>query len=144
MYKLFIEKNITSKELLNKILKKYHIKDEILWNEFGKPYLKHHPFYFNLSHSKEYTVCGISDHEIGVDIEHITMREHIIPRITTKEEKETIKNADDFTKLWVKKEAYVKYLGIGLSYGLKNVDTLHLNNIDLLKFHDYYIAIYHE
>ena len=140
MYKLFISKKLSTKELLAKVLKKYNINSKILYNEYGKPYLENNELYFSLSDSKEYSVCVISDKNIGVDIEHITYKPNILKKICTEEELKLINNEEDFTKMWVKKESYVKFLGIGISYGLKNVDTLKLN-IMLKKYKDYYIGI---
>ncbi len=142
MYKLYIEKNISSANLLQKVLKEYAINDEIIYNNYGKPYLKNKELYFNISHSYEYTVLVISNKEIGVDIEKITMRKKVMEKICNEEEKALIKTAEDFTKIWVKKECYTKYLGIGLSYGLENVDTLKLPNFIIKKRDDYFIAIY--
>ena len=144
MYKLYIEKNISSEYLLKKVLNEYKIKDEIIYNEYGKPYLKNNEVYFNISHSGIYTVLVICSNEVGVDIEKIAMHEKVIAKVCTDEEKKLIKNAEDFTKVWVKKESYVKFLGIGLSYGLKNVDTLKNNNFIIKKIDDYYISIYME
>lgn len=144
MYKLYIEKNISSKELLKKVLDEYGIKDEIVYNAYGKPYLKNNELYFNISNSHEYTVLVISSKEVGVDIEKITMKERVIDKVCNDNEKKLIKTEEDFTLMWVKKESYVKYLGIGLAYGLKNVDTLKLKNFIIKKFKDYYIAIYKE
>ncbi len=144
MYKLYIEKNISSEKLLKKVLDEYNIKDEIIYNEYGKPYLKNNEVYFNISHSGIYTVLVTSSSEVGVDIEKIAMHEKVMAKVCTDEEKKLIKNAEDFTKIWVKKESYVKFLGIGLSYGLKNVDTLKNNNFIIKKIDDYYISIYME
>lgn len=141
MYKLYIGKNKNSKEMLQKVLKKYHHSDDIFYNEYGKPFLKDNKMYFNISHCQEYTVIVVADKEVGVDIQKITYRKKIINRIFTPEEKNYLKTAKDFTKMWVKKESYVKYLGKGLSYGLKNVNTLKLNNIRIKKYKNYYIAI---
>jgi 4'-phosphopantetheinyl transferase len=141
MYKIFIKKNTDSNKMLNNILKKYHINNDIFYNEYGKPYIKNNPLYFNISHSNNITVIAISDKEIGIDIEHITFKKNIIDKICTEEEKLLINNAHGFTKLWVKKESYIKYLGTGLSYGLKNVDTNKLKFI-IKKYKNYYISIY--
>ena len=141
MYKLFIAKNKDSKLFLLEILKKYHIDYGIFYNEYGKPYIKNNPIYFNISHSKPYTVICIADKEVGIDIEKITYRKRVLNKICTCTEIQHINNAHDFTKLWVKKEAYVKYLGIGLSYDLKKVNTLDLK-FKLKKYKNYYIAIY--
>ncbi len=143
MYKLYIEKNISSKELLNKVLNELNIKDEIIYNEYGKPYLKNNEIFFNISNCDIYTVLVISSKEVGVDIEKITIKENIIDKICNENEKKLIKSPIDFTSIWVKKESYVKYLGVGLSYGLKNVDTTKLNYI-IKKFNNYLIAIYGE
>ena len=44
--------------------------------------------------------------------------------------------------MWTIKESYVKMKGIGLSYGLNNVDTLSLKkNIKLLNYKNYIICI---
>ena len=141
MYKLLFINKLNTKELLDYVLNKYNIKKDIIYNSYGKPYLKNNELYFNLSNSGIYSICGISDKEIGVDIERITYKERVIERICNDLEKEFIKDKDDFTMIWVKKEAYVKYLGKGLSYGLKNVDTTKLDII-LKKYNDYYIGIY--
>ena len=142
MYKLYIEKNISSKDLLKKVLDEKQIKDEIVYNSYGKPYLKNNELYFNISHSDCYTVLAISNQEIGVDIEKVTMRKKVIDKICNAKEKKLIKSEEDFTIMWVKKESYVKYLGIGLAYGLENVNTLELNNYVIKKYNDYYIAVY--
>lgn len=142
MYKLYLEKNISSKDLLDKVLKENNIQDEIIYNDYGKPYLKNNEIYFNISSSYEYTALVISDKEVGVDIEKINYKKRIINRICTEEEAKTIKTKDDFTIIWVKKESYVKYLGVGISYGLKNVNTLKLNNFIIKKIDDYYLSIY--
>ena len=58
-------------------------KDMIENNKYGKPYIKNNPIYFNISHSSDYVVIGISDSAIGVDIEHLVPQEradHLIKR----------------------------------------------------------------
>ena len=44
-------------------------KEMISYNEFNKPYLKNNNIYFNISHCRNYVLVGISDCEIGVDIQ---------------------------------------------------------------------------
>ena len=140
MYKIFIEKNTSTKALLDKVLKRLNISDEIIYNEYGKPYLKSNKIYFSLSDSKEYTVCAISDKEIGVDIEHITYKDRVIKKVCTEEEIKHIKTPEDFTIMWVKKESYSKLIGLGLSYDFKKIDT-NKNKFDIFKKEDYYIAV---
>jgi len=144
MYSLYIEKNISSEELLKKVLKKYHIEYDIFYNEYGKPYLKNNELYFNISHSKDYTVLVTSNKEIGVDIQYLTFNEKTRDRICTEEEQKIAINELEFTKIWAKKEAYIKKIGIGLEYGMKNVDTTKIDTIDLYKKENYIIAICYE
>lgn len=143
MYKLYIEKNISSKDLLKRVLKELNISDEIIYNEYGKPYLKNNEIYFNISHSNEYTIIGISSSEIGVDIEKIRpIKENVINKVCTDDEKKLIKNDEDFTLIWVKKESYVKWVGMGIGYGLKNVDTTKITNFIIKRLDNYYISVY--
>ena len=141
MYRLFIEKNISSEDFLKKILKKYHIEYDIFYNENRKPYIKNNPIFFNISHSGEYIVCVVSDKEIGVDIQKITIKDKVVDKICTENELKYPITPEYFTILWVKKESYVKKLGIGLSFGLQNVDTTLIDTFDLYRIDDYFIAV---
>ncbi len=147
MYKLYLEKNISSKELLTKILEKENVTNvEIVYNNYGKPYLKNNELYFNLSHDRNMTVLVTSNKEIGVDIEYLTYKQSVVNKYFTPIEQEIIKNSKDkeydFTKIWVMKESYVKMLGIGITYGLQNVDTVVLaNKFEIIDKDDYLIAI---
>lgn len=142
MYRLYIEKNISSNDLLKKVLLENKITDDIIYNKYGKPYLKNTNVYFNISNCDEYTVIAVSSKEVGVDIEKITFKKRVIDKMCTAEEKKLIKTPEDFTIMWVKKESYIKYLGIGLEYGLKNVDTIKLKNFIIKKIDNYYISLY--
>ena len=141
MYKLFIKKTNNSHEFLNKVLEKYHCNNDIFYNEYGKPYLKNKRLYFNISHSGDYTAIVIADKEVGLDIQKITYKERVIRKCFTEDEKKKCHNSNDFTKIWVKKESYVKCKGMGYSYGLKNVDTTKIRGFKLRKYKDYYISI---
>ena len=140
MYRLYIEKNTSSKKLLKKILAENKINDDIIYNEYGKPYFKNDEIFFSISHSYDYVVCVISDKEVGVDIQKITYRPRIIKRICSSEEQNRINSPEDFTEMWTKKESYAKFLGLGISYGLKKINTL-LNDYTVIKLEDYYITI---
>lgn len=144
MLEIYIDKDISSHDLLEKVLTKYKIKPELVYNEFGKPYLKNNDLYFNISHADNYIILVISEKEIGIDMEKITMKPRVMERVCTPDEQKLIKSPDDFTIMWVKKESYVKFLGVGLSYGLANVDTLKNPNFQIIKYRDYYISIYEE
>lgn len=147
MYKLYLEENISSKELLTKVLKDAHITNiDIVYNEHGKPYLKSSELYFNISHDKNMTVLVTSDKEIGVDLEYLTYKPSVVNKYFTPREQEIIKNSKnkeyDFTKIWVMKESYVKMLGIGILYGLEKVDTIKLiKKFEIIDKKEYLISI---
>lgn len=86
----------------------------------GKPYIhrENANFYFNLSHTDDWVLLGISDRPIGVDIERVReqLPRHLF-RILSKEEcafldalaEKEKKNA--FFRIWTMKESFVKYKG---------------------------------
>lgn len=148
MYRLYIKENANAKELLKESLKKdYNISDyEIIYNEYNKPYLKNEKIYFNISHSNRTIVLVISDKEIGVDVEYFVYKESVVRKYFTNNEQNEIQNSTnkvyDFTRIWVIKEAFVKMKGIGISYGLINVDTTKIKEqIELIENEKYLIAI---
>lgn len=146
MYKLYIKENTDSKSLLKYALNDNNIFDySISYNEYGKPYLNNN-LYFNISNSNNITACIISDKEIGLDIEKIKYNEKVAKRVLNVKEMEILnnsKNKDEmFTIFWTSKESYVKLLGIGIGYGLKNVDTTKLKEkIIIKKYNNYILAI---
>lgn len=147
MYKIYLEENISSKDLLTKVLNDDQIPDtNIIYNEHGKPYLKNNELFFNISHDKNMTVLVTSDKEIGVDLEYLTFKESVVNKYFTPREQEIIKKSKnkeyDFTKIWVMKEAYVKMLGTGILYGLEKVDTIKLTKkFEIIDKDEYLIAI---
>ncbi len=97
-------------------------------DEFKKPHLENGPG-FNISHSGNYVVVGFGPHALGVDIEEkraidwelITTHFHEAEReyIAAQENKE-----DAFYRIWARKEAYLKAVGIGILKGLNTVNAL--------------------
>lgn len=93
----------------------------------GKPYLaEQSAVHFNLSHCKGLAVCLLSPYACGVDVEaKRLMRDKVVRRSYSKTEQTAIAAAEDkdllFTRLWTLKEAYVKALGIGIGYPMKEV-----------------------
>ena len=116
---------------------------EYVYGENGKPYLagENVPF-FSLSHSGKYVVCGVSDYEIGVDVEAVSpIRLAVLRRCFTEEEQNWI--GDDpkrFTWLWTMKEAYIKMTGTGLSVPAKEVSVPFVECADLgnVYFHSFW------
>lgn len=109
-----------------------YITDEtpVIRNEHGKPSLADYPeIKYNLSHANGIAVCLISDNECGVDCEGVRpYRPNVVKRSFSENEKLMIENAGEnerdllFFRLWTLKEAYVKAIGIGISYPLNTVE----------------------
>jgi len=100
------------------------------YGEHGKPFIVGHPeIYFNMSHCCEAVVCALSDHPVGVDVESVrklseslvryTMNEHEVRQILSAEQP-----ALEFTRVWTRKEAVVKWSGRGIGDDMKEVLAL--------------------
>lgn len=91
-------------------------------NCFGKPYITNTvDSFFNVSHSGDYVICGVSNKPIGVDVEEIGKAPlEVAEYYFNMDEKKILrekngKEADKFFyALWTLKEAYLKMVGIGL------------------------------
>ncbi len=111
--------------LLKELLKNRQIKYEnieIYQNEYGKPYLKNHALYYNISHSFDYVITIISEKEIGIDIEKIRKTPKNTPRyFATPKEQEYIfsskeKIEERIFQIYTLKEAYFKMQGTNLNH----------------------------
>ena len=89
----------------------------------GKPFFRDYPNTFiSISHSGSIATCAISDKPTGIDIEQInTPKEGICERFFSNSECNYIASASDYTektnrffRVWVLKESYVKYTGVGI------------------------------
>ena len=134
--KLYITKEYNSKEIIDYLFK----EKNIIYNEFGKPYLEDNSLFFNISNKDNITVCVLSDKEIGIDIEKLCFKKDVIEYCCLEKEKTIIKNDYDFTLMWVKKESSIKALGCGMSIDLKTIDTLSYNGI-IIDYSNYLIGI---
>lgn len=102
-------------------------KEQYLTGKYGKPYMEGGPC-FNLSHSGKYVLLGVSDNEIGCDIEK--QREDDYLRLAKfvfhPKEIEILKNSnsikDCFFSFWTKKEAFLKALGEGFHRKSTEID----------------------
>ena len=120
---------------------------EFSYNEHGKPFLKNYPdWHFNISHCKTAVCCVISKKEIGIDIEEISVyKESLANYICNEKEFAELQNsenqAEDFYKLWTKKEAVFKMLGTGITKEIKDILNTPYINIETHKVGDYFISV---
>jgi 4'-phosphopantetheinyl transferase len=108
---------------------------EFGYNEFGKPYLRNrgHPaLHFNVSHSGAIALYAFSiDRQVGIDVEQIkpgVELDSIAQRYFTAAEALALHSLPPehqpaaFYRLWVRKEAYLKATGRGLSARLDHFE----------------------
>lgn len=89
----------------------------------GRPRIaEHDDVGVSLSHSAPWVMVGVSRHAIGVDIEVIasletanSVVEHLHPAERDLVREAGSACAEAFTRMWCRKEAYLKALGLGLA-----------------------------
>lgn len=143
-----ILKKKTEKDRINSLLSRLLVLSEISartgipqnkirfdFGSHGKPYLKESRLQFSLSHANGAICAAFSDMpenpengELGVDIENRTRRVNplMYKRSLSDEEQKTVRSSEDFLRCWVRKEAFLKRLGIGISRDLRGIDTTSL------------------
>ncbi|WP_324824433.1 4'-phosphopantetheinyl transferase family protein [Sinanaerobacter sp. ZZT-01] len=134
-----------SQGLLKEALRKHARKkglQEFLQSEIcvskgihGKPYIEQpcmDNLHFSISHTGIYWVCLIDGGEVGVDIENKTRNLsearilNIARRFFSEEELNAVKKQgkETFYQIWVRKEAFIKCKGTGLSENLKSFSAI--------------------
>lgn len=120
--------------LLDEILAEYGLNESEMsysQNEHKKPYFDNKSnLHFNLSHSKDYAAVAVSDNEVGIDIEQkrdVNLK--IAKRFFTENECDYIKSTDDFFRIWVLKESFIKAIGKGLACPLNSFEVRGLDKI---------------
>ena len=128
--------------LLIKALEEAGITDfEVIRPDRGKPHLKDHSdIFFNLSHSEDMAVLGISAREIGVDIEeNKSFKDSLADYVYSENEKALAKELsasvtlpDDgkeitpldivYTRFWTMKESIMKHSGRGIALEPKKIE----------------------
>ena len=95
--------------------------------KYGKLFLENREdIKFNLSHSGEYGVCAYGRYEVGVDVqEKRVTSESMVARFLNQIEMEDL--PEDLTqrilkvnRLWCIKESFIKLIGLGLLYDMRN------------------------
>lgn len=119
------------------------------YSSVGKPKVDIKDYHFNISHSGGYVLCGISQSDIGVDIEEIKDVDFRISKyVFSESEQKIIDSSEDdktdiFYRLWTMKESYLKATGEGFNSDIKSVsfdicesnifyDGWHIKEYDIL------------
>ncbi len=108
--------------LLNHVLKKQNLSErdmEYSVDSFGKPVFSNcSDLHFNLSHSGDWVICALSDRQVGADVQVISeYQKRIAERCFSQQDVAYLMKLSgevqnrEFTRLWARKEARVKYFG---------------------------------
>lgn len=103
---------------------------QFTYGPFGKPELADQPLHFNVSHSENQCLIALAHQPVGVDIE--ALGPHVDPALLMDlvchpEERMALAGLppaaqrDRFLKLWTRKEAYCKAVGLGLQLSLPTI-----------------------
>ncbi len=113
----------------------------------GKPYIKNKDgawLEFSLSHTNGAVIAAFSeDGEIGIDIERPDRRvsDVLYNRVLCEEERFHVTSGTDFLLAWVKKEAFLKRLGVGITRDLRGVNSLELPDTTAQSFGGFIVGI---
>ena len=128
---------IISRGLLRRVLGHVLRRDpsvfEFEYTEHDKPHLAINwhgkPVHFNISHSHERTLIAVTlNHLVGIDVEHIRGNvefRKLARRFFSAQEERDLSIYTEaelppvFFACWTRKEAFVKALGDGIAFGLK-------------------------
>lgn len=114
---------------------------ELKKGKCGKLYIANSNLFFNVSHSKNAFLIGLSNKgRIGIDIEILTGFEDLPSLVNFAFSKEEAKychygeSPNLFTKVWTLKEAFLKAVGVGLVDNLSDISVMGNLNNDILHF----------
>ncbi len=132
-----LEQHRFAHQLLEQVLREQGIFPpySLQKGEHGKPFLAQYPaVHINLSHCNEAVLCGVGSVSLGVDVEgYRPFRERVMQRVLTEVEQQTVLQAEQpawqFLRFWTLKESFVKALGIGISYPMRQISFSQLQPI---------------
>ena len=112
------------------------------YGKTGKPFLAgRDEVFFSLSHSGDYVLCAVSDHELGADIECVKdadlriAKRFFCPaeyeRIAAQETEEA--RRETFYRFWTLKESFLKATGLGLRLPLHQFEILLCDEITVVQ-----------
>jgi len=106
------------------------------YSEYGKPYVQNaaaEHMHFNVSHSGDVALYGLAyKRRVGVDVERMRPlidEDHFVKCVFSSVEQQTFQalrpfeRQDAFFNGWTRKEAFIKAIGLGLSFPLEAFDV---------------------
>ncbi len=122
-------------------------KGEIKRTGLGKPFIDY-PLHIGVTHTDDICIIGIDEKNFGIDCEKAertsSRRDSIAKKFFSENELLLLTKAHDknsfFLDTWVKKEAYVKFTGQGIS-GMPTADVTVLSGFEKIE-NEYNLIIY--
>ena len=141
----------SGRELLEQMYRQYvgDAMPEIQVTQRGKPYFANSPWYFSISHSRNYVFCALSQKPVGIDAEELNrkIRLELAEKILSPVERQQYDAAEDkalaLLTFWVLKEARAKYTGEGLK-GYPNHTQFRLTDPRVRQLHNCLVAVIEE
>ena len=123
----FIARRVFLREILSQYAGADPAAIEFVRGEFGKPRVNYAELRFSASYSSGLALIAVSrTREIGVDVERIDPafdREAVARHFFCGGEVgAALASAEEFFRLWTRKEAFLKALGVGFSLAPENFD----------------------
>lgn len=121
---IMLQRKKLCKDLLEKCFREKlseYPAPNVVYNQLGKPSLEKTDLFVSFSYCENAVACAVSNREIGIDIEKILGSSAICCDffLSAAEKNWAFSHREPLpylTMLWSMKEAYGKYLGIGLRY----------------------------
>jgi 4'-phosphopantetheinyl transferase len=125
------KRKLLGRQLIQLYLKKKNYPfsvNDIKFDQNKKPYIENGPF-FNISHSGSYVVVAFGKAPVGIDIEEEKEVDvQSLSSVFHAAERSFVKASNYqhiiFYKLWARKEACLKAVGIGIINGLDQLNVL--------------------
>lgn len=121
------------------------------YDQYQKPYQLIDPdLHFNVSHSENNVIYGLSSSPLGIDIEKVQTDFHpeIAERFFSQIETQALSNLPHekairhFYRLWAKKEALVKAIGRGLGWSLSSFSVSLENIVETIAVDEYEFTLH--
>ena len=99
---------------------------EFAYGPYGKPFFENlSGVHFNISHCEKCVCCVVADEPVGIDVEAVCLHPELTEQVCSAAELEAIRlsgnPAEEFTKVWTRKEAYLKLRGEGIRTNMREV-----------------------
>lgn len=135
---LFSKQDIDNVVYLNNN-QSFHFKSVLQHNKFGAPFFQKPYSNLNISvtHKDHLFLIALSERfKVGIDMEHTSFDSHLI-KYLAESEQNLINYANiEPACIWSMKEACSKIIGIGLKFGIRSIQIMHVTE-STINFHFY-------